>query len=162
MSELLLIWLFPVAISFHNLEEAVWLPQWSENAGRWQKRVEAGSFRFAVVVLTLLAYLVSALTVWGGKQSLGAYLLAGYALAMLLNVVMPHLAACVALKKYAPGTGTAIAFNLPVTFLLLRQMILQNYIELSRFYWAGPLTVVVILTLIPLLFAVGRKLTADS
>jgi hypothetical protein len=28
-------WLFPSVIALHNLEEAIWLPEWSRQAGRW-------------------------------------------------------------------------------------------------------------------------------
>jgi hypothetical protein len=28
-----LLWMFPVAVTLHNLEEAVWLPAWSQHAG---------------------------------------------------------------------------------------------------------------------------------
>ena len=31
-------WLFPAAITVHNLEEAIWLPAWSRTAGRWHVR----------------------------------------------------------------------------------------------------------------------------
>jgi hypothetical protein len=52
-----LYFLFLLAVTLHNLEEAVWLPDWSQQAGRWHRPVEKIPFRFAVLVLTLLAYL---------------------------------------------------------------------------------------------------------
>lgn len=150
--------LFAVAITIHNLEEAIWLPGWSENAGRWHKTVNAASFRFAVTVLTLFAYGVVAAAMVNGKQSVGAYLLAGYALAMCLNVFMPHLVATIALRKYAPGTLTALLFNLPVTFLILKLSIEQQDIILERFYIVGPIIVLSILVSIPFLFRLGNLL----
>ena len=153
----LLVVLFAIAVTIHNIEEAVWLPRWSESAGRWHHPVNAREFRFAVVVLTVLAYVVSFLAVLGGRGSIGAYLVAGYALAMLLNVAFPHIAATMALRSYAPGTATALLLNLPVTICLLRRAILEHYIAWSRFVWIGPLVVVVMLALIPFLFALGRR-----
>ena len=67
--------LFLVAITLHNLEEAVFLPDWSQQAGRWHRPVEKIPFRFAVLVLTLLAYLCAYLGLMGGKQSIGIHLL---------------------------------------------------------------------------------------
>ena len=152
----LLIWLFAIAITAHNLEEAIWLPRWSKSAGRWHHPVEPGEFRFAVFVLTMLAYVISCMAFFGGKGSTGAYLISGYAFAMLLNVVFPHLIATVALRRYAPGIVTALFLNFPITLLLLRQAILEKYIQLSKFVWVGPLVVAGILGSIPVLFALGR------
>ena len=115
---------FCLAISAHNLEEAVWLPAWSERAGRLHARVGAREFRFAVIVLTALAWGVAVSAYLGGRESVGAYLLAGYALAMLLNVVAPHLAATALMRSYAPGTATAVLLNLPACALLLRAALL--------------------------------------
>jgi uncharacterized protein with HXXEE motif len=50
-----LTWLFVLAVGLHNLEEALWLPAWSERAGRWCNPVGAREFRFAVVILTAAA-----------------------------------------------------------------------------------------------------------
>lgn len=157
MSFPLLSWFFAVAITIHNLEEALWLPGWSQSAGRWHHPVGAREFRFAVGVLTALAYIAVCLSVVGGKESVGAYLIAGYALAMLLNVFFPHLLATLIMRQYAPGTATALLLNLPITVLLLYQGFQQSYVRLSTFVWAGPLVVAAILGMIPLLFGIGRR-----
>ena len=62
MSFPLLSWLFAVAITIHNLEEALWLPGWSQSAGRWHHPVGAREFRFGVGVLTALAYIAVCLS----------------------------------------------------------------------------------------------------
>lgn len=148
---------FALAVTLHNLEEALWLPRWSQSAGRWHHPVGAREFRFAVGVLTALAYVAACLSVVGGKETVGAYFIAGYALAMLMNVFFPHLLATLLMRRYAPGTATALLLNLPVTILLLYQGLQQSYIRLSMFMWAGPLVVAAILGTIPLLFAIGRR-----
>jgi hypothetical protein len=63
-------WLFPLVITLHNAEEALWLPGWSKRAGRWRHPVAPGVFRFAVVILTLLAYPVTALSFISGRETL--------------------------------------------------------------------------------------------
>jgi len=156
MSFPLLSWLFAIAITLHNLEEALWLPRWSQSAGRWHHPVGAREFRFAVGVLTALAYVTAGLSVVGGKETVGTYFIAGYALAMFMNVFFPHLLATLIMRRYAPGTATALLLNLPVTVLLLYLGFQQGYIRLSTFVWAGPLVVAAILGTIPLLFAIGR------
>jgi hypothetical protein len=52
-------WLFPIVITLHNAEEAAWLPHWSNQAGRWHFPVKKSVFRFAEVVLTVLAFAVT-------------------------------------------------------------------------------------------------------
>ena len=47
-------WLFVFAVAVHNLEEAIWLPAWSQRAGRCYHGVGNAEFRFAVTLLTLL------------------------------------------------------------------------------------------------------------
>jgi hypothetical protein len=149
-----LAWAFAVAVTVHNLEEALFLPNWSRRAGRWHVPVGASEFRFAVTVLTLLAYLCAALATAG--SSVGDYLLCGYALAMALNALVPHLAATVALRQYAPGTATAVLLNLPIAVATLTEARSENRIAWPTFIWAGPLIVLAIVAAIPLLFALGR------
>lgn len=157
-----LAWLFAAAVAVHNLEEAFLLPAWSERAGRWHSPVGAREFRFAVLVLTVFAVGAALLAAAQGRESLGAYLLSGYALAMLLNVVFPHLLATIAMRRYMPGTATALAFNLPVTVALLHQAFGEAYISPRRFALAAPAVVLAIMLSIPVLFYLGRKLWPDT
>jgi hypothetical protein len=150
-------WLFAVSITIHNIEEAIWLPKWSNSAGRWHHPIQPSVFRFAVLILTLLAYIFSIAALIGGKHSIGAYLVSGYALAMLLNVVFPHLIATIALKKYAPGLASAILLNLPITSALLYYAVAEDYIGLNKFYYIGLVVTFGILGLIPILFFIGNK-----
>jgi len=147
---------FAVAVTIHNLEEAVFLPGWSRRAGRWHPRVGGGEFRFAVLVLTLAAYVC----VWLAAMPsiVGTYLLCGYAFAMLVNVFIPHTFASLALRRYAPGTATALLLMLPSTGLLLRAALAEHRIEPWRLAWVGPAGIAVLLLSIRPLFAIGRAL----
>jgi hypothetical protein len=156
------VWVFPIAITLHNLEEAVWLPSWSESAGRWHHPVGRFEFRFAVIVLTVVAFVVAYLCYVGGKQSIGAYLLTGYALAMFLNVFVPHLLATIFLKRYAPGTATAVLLNLPVTGCIIYLAITLEYVQVWDFLVYGPIVVLGLVACIPLLFAIGRRVIRNS
>jgi len=155
-------WMFPVAIALHNLEEAIWLPAWSKIAGKWHRPVSSSAFRFAVAVLTALAVVVTAWAVLAGPQSVGAYLLAGYALAMLLNVVMPHVLATMVLRRYMPGLSTALALNLPVTILLLRSSFAQGYVSFPTFVYYGVAVCAALVISIPVLFRIGEKVGSRS
>ena len=150
---------FFLAAAIHNTEEAPWLPRWSSHAGRWHASVKAGAFRFAVLILTALALGIVILARMQGPQSAGAYLLTGYALAMGLNVAFPHLAATIVMRRYMPGTATALVLNLPVTTLLIAVALRDGIMSPGLFLIAGPLVTAAIVLSIPVLFYVGGRLT---
>ncbi len=146
--------LFVAAVSLHNLEEAIYLPEWSKSLQFRAVAIDAGEFRFAVVALTLVALVLAALSMAG--DVLADYALCGYALAMGLNVFMPHLAATVYLRRYAPGAATGLILILPTSFLLLDATLRRGRIDEKIFVWSGPLTVVAMAASIPLLWRLAR------
>lgn len=156
MDFILLCWLFALAVTLHNLEEALWLPAWSRSAGQWHHPMGVREFRFAVAVLTAFAYLAAYLATVGGKESVGAYLVAGYAFVMLLNVLFPHVLASLVMRRYAPGTATALLLNLPITLVLIYQGLEESYVRREALVWVALLVLVAIAAAIPALFAIGR------
>ena len=162
MSLSLLGWLFALGVVAHNTEEALFLPAWSVRAGRWHVPVGSNPFRFAVVVLSVAVLVAASLASIGGARSVGAYFIAGYAVAMVLNVLIPHVAATIALRAYAPGTATALLFNLPLGSLLVYRSLKEGYVEPKVFAISAPVTVLCMGAAIPLLFAAGKKLTSRS
>jgi len=146
---------FALAVTAHNLEEAVWLPRFSRDAKFFGPKVAPSVLRATLLALTLFAWLC----VWAARKNDGVatYVLCGYALAMLLNVALPHLALTLALRRYAPGLATALLFDLPASLLLLRAALHEERIALATFAWAGPTTVAAIVAAIALCFAVGSR-----
>lgn len=149
-------WLFALSLTIHNLEEAIWLPEWSQQAGKWHPPVGESQFRFAALVLTLLAYGIVLWSYWGGKGSLGDYLLTGYAFTMLLNAFFPHLLGTLALRRYCPGLITALFLNVPVMSLLLLQAFEEQYVSWNIFLISATAFTIAIAGSIPLLFRIGR------
>jgi hypothetical protein len=157
MSLTLIGWLFTVGVLVHNTEEALRLPAWSLHAGKWHAPVGPREFRFALSILSALLIIFSLASSFSSDGSVSAYLMAGYVLAMVLNVFIPHVLATVFMRRYMPGTATAIILNLPFGLLYLSHAFSERRIELHVFYWAGPVVVVGILASIPILFFWGRK-----
>jgi len=155
-------WLFTLGVLAHNAEEALWLPAWSAGAGRWHAKVGVAEFRFAVAALSALLVLFAAAASLCEAQSAASYLMAGYVLAMVLNVAVPHVLASVFLRDYMPGTATALLLNLPLGTLYLVRALAERNIEASVFALSGPLVVLTIVASIPLLFALGRKITITT
>lgn len=106
--------LFVMAVLAHNLEEAIWLPAWSQRHSRWHQAVSAGEFRFGVGLLSALLIGVAILAFATGPGSVAAYIFFGYVFAMAANAIVPHLLATLLLRTYMPGTATGVLFNLPL------------------------------------------------
>jgi hypothetical protein len=151
-------WLFPIVITIHNAEEAIWLPGWSRRAGRWYAPVAPGVFRFAAAVLTVLAFAITWLSARSGQQTFWTYLAFGYMAAMLANVLIPHVAATLVMRRYMPGVATAVALNLPVLSLLVVLALKEGYVSGWRAaeYSVG-VTGLLVLS-IPVLFKLGALL----
>jgi hypothetical protein len=124
-------WLFPVAVTLHNAEEAIWMPGWEvrhleHTVGHLPG---AGAIRTGLIVLTLAAFAVTYLSARKGPKTIWAYLTFGYIVAMLANVFVPHLPAAILFRGYAPGLATAVLINLPVMSLLAIRMAREGWVS---------------------------------
>ncbi len=154
-----LLWVFfPIAITLHNLEEALWLPQWSHHAKRFHKPVQPNEFFFAVILVTLLAYLSTFVAIAAPSFWLGRQFFFGFLGAMILNAFMPHLAATILLRRYAPGLITGLALLVPINLTILIQAMTAG--ELS--WWGLVISTIVVagllLSLVPAFFRLGKLL----
>ncbi len=124
-------WLFPIAVTLHNAEEAIWMPRWSAgHAAQLPVRPPgAAEILAALVVFTAAAFAVTYLSARRGPGSIGAYLMFGYIIAMLANVFVPHLPAAIVFRGYAPGVVTAVFINLPVMSLLAVRMVRDGWVH---------------------------------
>jgi hypothetical protein len=151
--------LFLLGFSLHNLEEAVWLPSWSVNAGRFHKRVSKNEFYFAVIVVTIIGYLLTFQYFIFGASSMAnisrfAYL--GFILMMVVNVIFPHLAATISLKRYAPGTMTGLLLNAPMGIYILTKELLSKQ-DIMYTAISGIVITVTVLFLINISFKIGKR-----
>lgn len=160
MGMTLLGWLFALGVAVHNAEEAWLLPGWSRRPRRWFAAVTARSFRCSALLLTVAVLAAAWLAGAGGPRSVGAYLIAGCALAMVLNVFIPHVATSLVLRSYAPGTASALLLNLPLGGWLLYRSLADGYVVPSVFALAGPAIVLGLLASLPLLIVATGKLGA--
>lgn len=159
MSDTVLIWSLPLAITLHNLEEAIWLPGWSEaRTGSWHRAIGRWPFRFAVTVLTALAFLVATWAHLAGHGSVGHYLLACYALGQGLNVFFPHVAATTTTQTYMPGLFTGVCFVLPAASAFLYRAFMGKQLQASRFVVMAAVFIPLTILSIPLLFKAGRAI----
>ncbi len=152
-------WLFPIVVTLHNAEEAIWLPAWAKRVGFWKPHISPGVFRFAVAVLTVLALAITWMSAESGKQTVWTYLVFGCMAVTLANVLIPHVAASAAQRSYMPGLATGVALNLPVLSLLVAAALREGYVSGGKaaIYSVG--VAGLLLALIPALFKIGRVLS---
>lgn len=150
--------LFVCAVMLHNLEEAIWLPGWSQSGGAWHQPVTPAVFGFSVVVLSLLLVLLAWRSWRSGPQSTITYLYAGYVFSMVANAVVPHLVGTIWSGSYMPGTATAVLLNAPLGVWLLVRLHASQLVSLRRMCWVGPLVAAGLLASITLLFFIGGLL----
>jgi hypothetical protein len=116
--------IFLLGFTLHNIEESIWLPGWSKYAKKFHEPVGRNQFVFAVIVVTIIGYFVTAAEIIenmpGGVFS---YLYLGFIGMMGLNTFLPHVAATIILKKYAPGLITALLLNLPLSIIIILRYI---------------------------------------
>jgi hypothetical protein len=151
-------WLFPAVVALHNAEEALWLPGWSKQGGRWRRPVASGVFFFAVTILTILIFILTGLSLRTGRETAWTYLVFGAMAVTLANVLVPHVTVSVATRSYMPGLATGLALNLPVLSVLLLLALRQGYVTGGKaaLYSAGVAGLT--LLLIPALFKAGKVL----
>ena len=151
--------IFLLGFTLHNIEEAVWLPKWSKYARKFHEPVDSNQFIFAVIIVTIIGYLLTALDfLMGSSSGYVSYVYLGFVGMMGINALFPHLIATIALKKYAPGLMTALFLNLPLSLILIINAIKNG---LSPFYVLAAIVIVggIILFSLKYLFRLGQALT---
>ena len=152
-------WLFPISVTLHNSEEAIWMPGWAS-----QHHIQlplapapAGQIRFALVELTMAAFAVTYLSQRKGKQSFWAYVMFGSIVAVIVNVFVPHVPATLVYRRYTPGVVTAVLVNLPLMSLLVFSSLRERWVSGARAIVSAVVVPVVIGGIIALLFLLGSR-----
>lgn len=157
-----LIVFFCLAITLHNIEEAIWLPKWSQHSSRFQKPVTSSEFHFAVICITVLAYLSACSFLIMPESKMAKWIFIGFLGSMILNAVFPHLIATIIMKKYAPGLLTGLILNIPINSLLIYRMFSIQLIVWKELVISTIMVGTILLGLIPLLFKVGGKIASSK
>ncbi len=149
--------LFLLGFSLHNLEEALWLPGWSKHAEKYHKKVSENEFRFAVIMVTAIGYLITFQHLVFSSSKMSEYIYLGFIMMMVVNVIFPHVISTIVLKKYAPGTLTGVMLNAPIGIYILNKCI-GSIDELLYVIISCIIISAILLPLIKLFFRLGRDL----
>lgn len=118
--------LFGIGVTLHNLEEAMFLAGWSRSHLRLRFKPSARAYWILTSLVSVVVW-VPVVGVCVSKEGAafqnapGQNALSGFALAMAVNAVLPHLAISLVKHSYSPGLGTGMLFNLPLGVLLLHE-----------------------------------------
>lgn len=149
---------FCLAITLHNLEEALWLPKWSQLDSSFQKTVTPNEFHFAVLIITALAYLVAFLYLNFLESNIFKWAYVGFMGSMIFNAIFPHLIATLLTKTYTPGLTTALLLNIPINTVILFKLHDLKLVSLKEIVLSTVVIGVILLAMIPLLFMLGGNL----
>lgn len=113
--------LFGIGVTLHNLEEAVYLPKWFRSHVKLLFEPDQRIYWVLTSLVSVVVWVPIVGVCVAPESTRFQTALSGFALLMVINVVVPHLALSVMRHSYSPGTGTAILFNLPLGLLLIRE-----------------------------------------
>ena len=109
-------WLLPIAVTLHNAEEAIWLPEFRAHHG-WNS-ITPSQFRLAALMVAFLALAVTFAAIQNNRSRTASIVFYMFCWIMLLNVFW-HVGASFFFRAYAPGSVTAVVLVLPVTLYLI-------------------------------------------
>jgi hypothetical protein len=131
-----LLWLVPIFLTIHNIEEAPFMETWSKRLPmKIPLAITTRQFAIAVTFLTLAGF---ALTYYGveylGNQT-GYLLVLGIQAILLFNAFIPHIATTIRFRMYSPGVVTSILIMLPFSFYLFRRAFDENILSWDQFWF---------------------------
>lgn len=151
---------FCFAITLHNIEEALWLPKWSQQKSKFHMPVTPNEFHFAVIVITMLAYLSAFGYYYLPQSNFLKWIFIGFLGSMIFNAIFPHLAATIVMKKYAPGLITGLLLNIPINSFIIYQLFSHHLILWKELILSTIVVGILLIAMIPFLFKVGAKITS--
>lgn len=137
-----LIWLIPIFIVIHNLEEAPNMEKWAmehlpavpQNPYllEYYLPISTTEFWVSTVLIDLFVFLLAFLCLRGQISGFGIYLMMGIQSIIFLNV-FNHIYMSALFFQYQPGLVTGVLINLPFSVYLFYRAVRDNYIQKKTF-----------------------------
>lgn len=163
-----LLWLVPLWITLHNLEEMITMPSaldslpakvpsWLQGQFALQSLIPTyRQFLVMLLIVTVLPYLFACLGGMRRARGPRTWLLVGIQAVMLINV-LSHLGLMLYTLGYVPGLITALAINLPFSLYLFASGIKDRWLRWSDLGFLLPVALAVhVLGLLGLSFLAAR------
>ena len=131
------IWLLPVVLALHNLEEGLLFPRYLPRVlGRlpaamreWIGPVGSGEMWLALALATAIPLGFSLWAAVRPSSRAAMWLVLAMWATLLLNAVWHIVAGLVLFGGYAPGLVTAVALNLPVSVLVVQRAASEQWLS---------------------------------
>ena len=140
-----MLWLIPIVLTLHNIEEALTMPTWvMANLPLIKENLPIAidihftptQLLLSLLLATVVPFIVTIVCVDGEKRSKKLYLLFLLQSVVLLNVFIPHIAASVRMRQYNPGVITAVCLNLPFSLYVFRRSVPGTVSRTARIHIA--------------------------
>ncbi|HSL43865.1 MAG TPA: HXXEE domain-containing protein [Anaerolineales bacterium] len=143
-----LLWLVPIFLAIHNVEEAPFMEGWSRRLPmKIPLTITTRQFVIAVTFLTLAGFVATYFGVEYLANQMGYLIVLGIQAIMLFNAFIPHIATTIRFRMYSPGLITAILLTLPFSFYLFRRAFNENILNWTQLWimlGIAPMAVVIL------------------
>ena len=130
-----LLWLVPIFLTIHNIEEAPLMESWYKRLPmKIPLSITTRQFVIAVTFITLAGFVLTYLGVEYLAKPTGYLLVLGIQAILLFNTFVPHIATTIRFRMYSPGVITAILIMLPFSFYLFRRAFAENILNWTQFW----------------------------
>lgn len=130
-----LLWLVPIFLTIHNLEEAPFMESWYKRLPmKLPLTITTRQFVIAVTFITLAGFILTYLGVEYLADQTGYLLVLGMQAILLFNAFVPHIAATIRFRMYSPGVISAVLIMLPFSFYLFRRAFEETILSWNQFW----------------------------
>jgi hypothetical protein len=130
-----LLWLVPIFLTIHNLEEIPFMESWYRRLPvKLPLTITTRQFVIAVTFITIAGFLLTYLGIEYLANPAGYLLVLGIQAIMLFNAFVPHIATTIRFRMYSPGVITAVLIMLPFSYDLFRRAFEENFLSWTQFW----------------------------
>lgn len=130
-----LLWLVPMILTIHNIEEAPFMEGWSKRLPlKIHPTVSTRQFVITVTFLTIAGFMLTYFGVEYLANQTGYLIVLGIQAILLFNAFVPHLATTIRFRMYSPGVITAILLTLPFSYYLFQRALNENMLNWNQFW----------------------------
>jgi hypothetical protein len=126
--------LFGIGVTLHNLEEAMFLVDWTRSHLKLWFEPNPKIYWILTSLVSVVIWIPVVGVCVSKENSCFQDALSGFALAMAVNAVLPHLTISLVKHSYSPGVGTGMLFNLPLGLLLIHEQLRDSAIPPVEFW----------------------------
>lgn len=130
-----LLWLVPIFLTIHNLEEAPLMESWYKRLPiKLPLTITTRQFAIAVTFITIAGFIITYLGVEYLASPTGYLLVLAMQAILAFNAFIPHIATTIRFRMYSPGVITAVLIMLPFSFYLFRRAFQEHILNWNQFW----------------------------